>query len=81
MLSCPVASGLSCDCDRCEEPGWDVKEAEPEGVVLCGKGVEVVFPVGGWTRERIEVRTGIMSRLDVESASGSFGVFDMMLNA
>ena len=39
----------------------------------------MVFPVGGWTRESIEVKTGIMSRLDGESGSESFGVFDMML--
>lgn len=53
--------------------------ADPEGVApVCGRGVEDVFPVGGWTRERIEVRAGMMSRFDAERASGSFGVVDMM---
>lgn len=56
-----------------------MNDAEPEGVVPCGRGVEAVFPVGGCTRERIEVRTGIISRLDAERASGSFGMFGMVL--
>ena len=56
-----------------------MNDAEPEGVVPCGRGVEVLFPVGGCTRERIEVRTETISRLDAESASGSFGMFDMVL--
>lgn len=46
---------------------------------VCGRGVEDVFPVGGWTRERMEVNTGTMSRLDADRASGSLGVVDMAL--
>lgn len=38
-----------------------------------------MFPVGGWARERIEVKTGMVSRLDADRASGSLGVVDMML--
>ena len=56
-----------------------MNDAEPEGVVPCGRGVEALFPVGGCTRERIDVRTETISRLAAESASGSLGMFDMVL--
>ena len=56
-----------------------MSDVDPEGVApVCGRGVEDVFPVGGWTRKRIEVRAGMMSRFDAERASGSVGVADMM---
>ena len=44
--------------------------------VACeGRGVlpMVVVEEGSWTRERMEVRTGMVSRFEAESASGRFG--------
>lgn len=64
MLSAPVASGRSCD-----DEGWDVNEGVPKEVAGMGEAPGALEEVGGWTRLRMEVRTGIVSSMAGERFS------------
>lgn len=66
MLSAPVASGRSC-----EDEGCEVNEGVPKEVAGMGEAPEALEEVGGWTRLRIEVRTGMVSSMAGERVSES----------
>ena len=64
MLSAPVASGRSCD-----DEGCDVNEGVPKEVAGMGEAPGALEEVGGWTRLRMEVRTGMVSSMAGERLS------------